>query len=429
MPELIQQQTPDYLGNILKGYQLGHFGQQAKANQLQLLAAEQEMDINKQKFAQTQAENILSQTASMGDKNALQRLAGLNPVRAEGIRKQQDYNDVQGARVLEAFDTLPQYARNQKRWEQMHNEYKEATGRELPLSGSFPSERNDPAIAEFNALKTRLKGREQELKEQTDLSVQETGKGLMTFDKKTGEFKPAQVNGQNIPVYVKPPSSVVNVNNGEQPAFRKKLEETYGTKIAERLDKVNNDAENAVQTKQWLGVQREALNNLPNTGVLDSSKIYLGNLANQLGVKVDMGKISSLEQLSAAGNTITIPLVKQLGYNPTDADARLIGSTIANIGKGKATNLQLNDLIDQASDKQIAKAQIADSLRAQGREAELTQELRNYDLKNPIKVRNPQSSQNRNTVVPSAAAIDATARKYGISREQVIAKLKAKGVM
>jgi hypothetical protein len=424
--ELIQQQVPDYIGNILKGYQ---FGQQAKANQLQLLAAEQEIDINKQKFAQAQAENIWANKAAMGDREALRMLTVYNPTRGEGARKQLDYDDVQGARVLDAFDTLPQYARNQKRWEQMHEEYKSATGRELPLPANFPSERNDPAIAEFNALKTRLKGREQELKEQTDLSVQETGKGLMTFDKKTGEFKPAQVNGQNIPVYVKPPTSVVNVNNGEQPAFRKELETKYGAKIAERLDKVNSDAENAVQTKQWLGVQREALNNLPNTGVLDSSKIYLGNLANQLGVKVDMGKISSLEQLSAAGNTITIPLVKQLGYNPTDADARLIGSTIANIGKGKATNLQLNDLIDQASDKQIAKAQIADSLRAQGREAELTQELRNYDLKNPIKVRNPQTSQNRNTVVPSAAAIDATARKYGISREQVIAKLREKGVM
>lgn len=426
MPELIQQQVPDYVGNVLKGYQ---FGQQAKANQLTLLAAQQEMDINKAKFAQTQTENVLARKVAMGDRQALRILSAYNPARGEESRKQLDFDDTQGARVLEAFDTLPQYARNQKRWEQMHNDYFQATGRELPLPANFPSERNDPAIAEFNALKTRLKGREQELKEQTDLSVQETGKGLMTFDKKTGEFKPAQVNGQNIPVYVKPPTSVVNVNNGEQPAFRKELETKYGAKIAERLDKVNSDAENAVQTKQWLGVQREALNNLPNTGVLDSSKIYLGNLANQLGVKVDMGKISSLEQLSAAGNTITIPLVKQLGYNPTDADARLIGSTIANIGKGKATNLQLNDLIDQASDKQIAKAQIADSLRAQGREAELTQELRNYDLKNPIKVRNPQSSQNRNTVVPSAAAIDATAKKYGISREQVIAKLREKGVM
>ena len=166
--ELIQQQTPDYVGNILKGYQ---FSQQAKANQLQLLAAQQEMDINKAKFAQDKAENILSETASMGDQNALQRLAGLNPVRAEGIRKQQDYNDVQGARILDAFDTLPQYARNQKRWEQMHNDYREATGKELPLPANFPSERNDPAIAEFNALKTRLKGREQELKENLNFAI------------------------------------------------------------------------------------------------------------------------------------------------------------------------------------------------------------------------------------------------------------------
>jgi hypothetical protein len=159
MPELIQQQTPDYVGNILKGYQ---FGQQAKANQLQLLAAEQEIDINKQKFAQTQAENILSQTASMGDQNALQKLAGLNPVRAEGIRKQQDYNDVQGARILDSYSSMPQYAFSQKKWEQMHNEYFEATGRELPL----PSEKSPEAILEFKRLSSRLKGREQDLKEQ-----------------------------------------------------------------------------------------------------------------------------------------------------------------------------------------------------------------------------------------------------------------------
>tara|TARA_R110002126_G_scaffold66795_2_gene169649 strand:+ start:1705 stop:2865 length:1161 start_codon:yes stop_codon:yes gene_type:complete len=159
MPELIQQQIPDYVGNILKGYQ---FGQQAKANQLQLLAAEQEMDINKQKFAQAQAENILSETASTGDINALQRLAGLNPTRAEGIRKQQDYNDVQGARVLDSYASMPQYAFSQKKWEQMHDEYKAATGKELPL----PFEKSPESILEFKRLSSRLKGREQDLKEQ-----------------------------------------------------------------------------------------------------------------------------------------------------------------------------------------------------------------------------------------------------------------------
>jgi hypothetical protein len=120
MSELIQQQTPDYVGSILKGYQ---FGQQAKANQLQLLAAQQEMDINKYKLAQAEAENILSKTASMGDVNALRQLAAYNPTRAEGIRKQQDYSDIQGARILDSYASMPQYAFSQKKWEQMHNEY------------------------------------------------------------------------------------------------------------------------------------------------------------------------------------------------------------------------------------------------------------------------------------------------------------------
>ena len=93
--ELIQQQTPDYVGSILKGYQ---FGQQARANQLQMLAAQQEMEFNKYKLAQTEAENILSKTASMGDINALRQLAGYNPTRAEGIRKQQEYSYIRLSR-------------------------------------------------------------------------------------------------------------------------------------------------------------------------------------------------------------------------------------------------------------------------------------------------------------------------------------------
>jgi hypothetical protein len=159
MNDLIQQQTPDYIGNILKGYQ---FGQQAKANQLQILAAQQEMDINKYKLAQVEAENILSKTASMGDTNALRQLAAFNPTRAEGIRKQQEYSDIQGARILDSYASMPQYAFSQKKWEQMHNEYKNATGKELPL----PSEKSPEAILEFKRLSSRLKGREQDLKEQ-----------------------------------------------------------------------------------------------------------------------------------------------------------------------------------------------------------------------------------------------------------------------
>jgi hypothetical protein len=159
MAELIQQQVPDYLGGILRGYQ---FGQQAKANQLALLAAQQDMDINQQKLVQAKAENVLTRTASMGDQDALKRLAAYNPARAEGIRKQQDYADVQGARVLDSYASLPKYAFTQAKWQQLHTEYKEATGKELPL----PSDKSEEGILEFKRLTSRLKGKEQELKEQ-----------------------------------------------------------------------------------------------------------------------------------------------------------------------------------------------------------------------------------------------------------------------
>lgn len=159
MAQLIQQQVPDYVGNILRGYQ---FGQQVRANQLELLATQQQMDINQQKLIQAQAENTLTEMASMGDQDALARLSAYNPTRAEGVRKQQEFSDVQGARVLDSFASLPQYAFTQKKWEQMHEDYRAATGRELPL----PIEKSPEAITEFKRLSSRLKGREQDLKEQ-----------------------------------------------------------------------------------------------------------------------------------------------------------------------------------------------------------------------------------------------------------------------
>ena len=159
MPELIQQQAPDLAGNIFKGYQ---FGQQAKANQLQLLAAQQEFDINKAKFAQTQIKNILAKRIAAGDRDAMREMYAYDPAIAESAQKREDYNDVQGARVLDSYGSMPQYAFSQKKWEQMHNEYREATGRELPL----PSDKSPEAILEFKRLSSRLKGREQDLKEQ-----------------------------------------------------------------------------------------------------------------------------------------------------------------------------------------------------------------------------------------------------------------------
>lgn len=250
MPELIQQQTPDYVGNILKGYQ---FGQQAKANQLQLLAAQQEMDLNQQKLVQAKAENTLTEMAAMGDQNALQRLAAYNPTRAEGVRKQQEFSDIQGARVLDSFASLPQYAFTQKKWEQMHNDYFEATGRELPL----PYEKSPESILEFKRLSSRLKGREQDLKEQYQ-SAQIKTEGLQQAKYGVDIQKGKQDLQKGALELIKTRGEVLSAEQERQMAqeqgltlgaFRKqqeKLGENRGERMA-NLPKVEAQAEQALK--------------------------------------------------------------------------------------------------------------------------------------------------------------------------------------
>lgn len=250
MVDLIQQQVPDYVGNILKGYQAG---QQIRANQLALLAEEQQMDINQQKLIQAQAENTLTEMASMGDQNALQRLAAYNPTRAEGVRKQQEFSDIQGARVLDSYASMPQYAFTQKKWEQMHEEYRAATGRELPL----PSEKSPEAILEFKRLSSRLKGREQDLKEQYQAAQikteglqqgkigvdiqkgkQDLQKGAIDLEKSRREFLTAEEERQA--------AAAQGLTLG---AFRKQQEE-LGKNRGERivnLPKVEAQAEQALK--------------------------------------------------------------------------------------------------------------------------------------------------------------------------------------
>ena len=305
MPELIQQQAPDYVGNILKGYQ---FGQQAKVNQLQLLAAQQEMDINKAKFAQTQAENILSETASTGDQNALQRLAGLNPVRAEGIRKQQDYNDVQGARVLDSYGSMPQYAFSQQKWEQMHNEYREATGRELPL----PSDKSPEAILEFKRLSSRLKGREQDLKEQyQSAQIKTEGFQQAKYGVDIQKVKQDMVKG-NIDI-AKSRGEFLDVE--QERALARDQGITLGTfkKQQEEIGKVRGEKAALLQSfSSKLPQLFETVNKLSKLGETATYTLTgrgINSVARQLGMDVSQGAINRKEYIATIDNEI-LPLLR-----------------------------------------------------------------------------------------------------------------------
>lgn len=321
MAELIQQQTPDYVGSILKGYQ---FGQQAKANQLQLLAAQQEMDINKYKLAQAEAENILSKTASMGDVNALRQLAAYNPTRAEGIRKQQDYFDIQGARILDSYASMPQYAFSQKKWEQMHNEYIEATGKELPL----PFEKSPEAILEFKRFSSRLKGREQDLKEQyqaAQIKTEGLQQGKIVADTKGVNLDNLRKTGEFLDVE-------------QERALARDQGITLGTfkKQQEEIGKVRGEKTALLQSAS--SKMPQLINTINKLSKLGETATYTGlgvarNTAmRELGLPVPQGAVSRREYIAVVDNEI-LPLLREtFGAQFTQKEGESLKSTLGDTG-------------------------------------------------------------------------------------------------
>ena len=321
MGDLIQQQTPDYVGSILKGYQ---FGQQAKANQLQMLAAQQEMEINKYKLAQTEAENILSKTASMGDINALRQLAGYNPTRAEGIRKQQEYSYIEGARVLDSYASMPQYAFSQKKWEQMHNEYREATGNELPL----PSEKSPEAILEFKRLTSRLKGREQDLKEQyqaAQIKTEGLQQGKIVADTKGVNLDNLRKTGEFLDVEQE---RALAKNQGITLATFKKQQEEIGKAKGEKTTLLQSAS---AKMPQLINVINK-LSKLGETATYTGLGVARNTAMRELGLPVPQGAVDRREYIAVVDNEI-LPLLRDtFGAQFTQKEGESLKSTLGDTG-------------------------------------------------------------------------------------------------
>ena len=69
------------------------------------------------------------------------------------------------------------------------------------------------------------------------------------------------------------------------------------------------------------------------TGALAKFKQIAGNIANTFGVEVNLEGLSSNEMFEAVTNKVIVPLVKQLGRNPTDVDLKFIVASEANLSK------------------------------------------------------------------------------------------------
>ena len=282
------------------------------------------MEINKYKLAQTEAENILSKTASMGDINALRQLAGYNPTRAEGIRKQQEYSYIEGARVLDSYASMPQYAFSQKKWEQMHNEYKDATGNELPL----PSEKSPEAILEFKRLTSRLKGREQDLKEQyqaAQIKTEGLQQGKIVAETKGVNLDNLRKTGEFLDVEQE---RALAKDQGITLATFKKQQEEIGKAKGEKTTLLQSAS---AKMPQLINVINK-LSKLGETATYTGLGVARNTAMRELGLPVPQGAVDRREYISVVDNEI-LPLLRDtFGAQFTLKEGESLKSTLGDTG-------------------------------------------------------------------------------------------------
>lgn len=212
----------------------------------------------------------------------------------------------------------------------------------------------------------------------------------------------APVSGFNIPDL--PPAPEGGISNS--PIALAKRAELSETRRADLIAQSDKSAENAVNIQPQIQGIKGSLDSLVSsgqtTGVLAPMTSFLNSLGSQLGLPANLTQASTLEQVRGYSNAISIPLVKQLGVNPTDSDLKIIQSTLSNIGTTMKANYSFVDVADQVAKRNIALNGLVRDADSKGYNEQTIKKLTSeFNSKNPIKAPkemplNPKDLKNGN---------------------------------
>ena len=216
----------------------------------------------------------------------------------------------------------------------------QATGTNEDLLSRLPAEDLQKITGEF--ISQRMKPQERKI-------IKDVG-GFQRFQDTGGRVFPDAVPTK------KDPLVNVNVGGTEEGAFAKKFGENRAKAVSEFIDTETNKTTQLQQSMQAVNTIENLLNQGIETGGFANVKIGLGNAVRFLGGDPTefpaLKDINSLETIEGMTNKLVIPMAKQLGYNPTDADAKRIESSVAGLGKGVEANRALIGFIRNTASKQ-----------------------------------------------------------------------------
>ena len=166
--------------------------------------------------------------------------------------------------------------------------------------------------------------------------VVETAKGQILIDKRTGQ----EIANIGPAVDRRSTTNVnVNANKVEENAFKKKLGEVQGNRMGAAYEK-RDAALRELSTFEQLATLPD---NQLISGSLAEPRVEVANFLNTIGLasEKDAARVSSSQQFQKLSNDLVLARVKQLGYNPSDADRKFIEQTIPRLSSSVAARKAL----------------------------------------------------------------------------------------
>ena len=155
------------------------------------------------------------------------------------------------------------------------------------------------------------------------------------------------------------PKTVVNMSNYQEPEFFKKLGEIQG----KQMEKAYNTRDSAIATLGTLTKMSELNDQQLISGSFAGGRVGAANLLNTLGLasEADAKRLSNSQQFNKVAGDLVLANIKQLGYNPSNADVKFLNETLPNLESSPAARRNLINWMAKKAQGSIAEVRNMES--------------------------------------------------------------------
>lgn len=252
----------------------------------------------------------------------------------------------------------------------------------------------------------------------------------------TIQFKVDQDTGQPVDFFGRPITDMIKtapvkaasrqVNITQENQLTKAVLDADLPRIKRTLDAAAKVFENNAQ----LEIIRQAHERGAATGPLAVPAIFTQNLANQLGIELDLEGVQDAEILRNQADRLVLDRIKDLGSNPSNADRDFLRGAVASVGASPAANAAYIDSQLQLNNRLQAHGAIIREVEARnGTNAELQQRLAEYDRANPFIVKSPQTVMEELGISETRSIINNEPTQNAQDAKDILRKLREQGAI